>query len=151
MTVSGDKVQHALMSKIFRRHWSTTYVDTAYCYRRSSVVSWSVCLSVCHDREPCKKAERIEMSFGMWIRVGPSQHVLDESHWRNLANTTKPSICGGDAAFLSNYFYHLLIVLKDRNECRRFTYVSVYQHIFYHVTWESESFIGVWQAGGSIG
>jgi len=28
-------------------------------------------------------------------------------HWRHLANTIKPSICGGDAAFLSNYSDHL--------------------------------------------
>jgi len=27
-----------------------------------------------------------------------------------MANTTKPSMCGGDAAFLSNYFDHLLII-----------------------------------------
>jgi len=42
------------------------------------------------------------MSFGMWsiIRWG--------AHWRNLANTIEPSMCGGDAAFLSNYFDHLL-------------------------------------------
>jgi len=29
-------------------------LDAAYSYRRSSVVGLSVCLSVCHDREPCK-------------------------------------------------------------------------------------------------
>jgi len=29
------------------------------------------------------------------------------SHWRILANTTELSMCGGDAAFLSNYFDHL--------------------------------------------
>jgi len=41
--------------------------------------------------------------------VGPREHVLDVgAHWRNLANTTEPSMCGGDAAFLSNYFDHLL-------------------------------------------
>jgi len=34
----------------FRPHRSTTYVDAAYCYRRSSVV----CLSICQNREPCK-------------------------------------------------------------------------------------------------
>jgi len=28
--------------------------------------------------------------------------------WRYLANTIEPSICAGDAAFLSNYFDHLL-------------------------------------------
>jgi len=36
---------------IIRLHRSTTYVDTAYCYRLSSVV----CLFVCHTSEPCKK------------------------------------------------------------------------------------------------
>jgi len=31
-------------------------------------------------------------------------------HWRHIANTIEPSICGGDAAFLSNYFDNLLIL-----------------------------------------
>jgi len=146
MTVSGDKVHHALMWNIFRRHWSTTYVDTAYCYRRSSVVCLSVGLSRSRALQKRLNRPRCRLGCGLgWVQGSMG------SHWRNLANTTEPSICGGDAAFLSNCFYHLLIVLKDRNECRRFTYVSVYQHIFYHVTWESESFIGVWQAGGWIG
>jgi len=26
-----------------------------------------------------------------------------DAHWRNLANMTEPCMCGGDAAFLSNY------------------------------------------------
>ena len=35
------------------------------------MVCLSVCLSVgCHDREPCKAAESIEILFGMWNRVG---------------------------------------------------------------------------------
>ena len=34
--------------------------------------------------------------------------VLDwGAHWRYLANTIEPPMCGGDAAFLSNYFGHL--------------------------------------------
>jgi len=34
--------------------------------------------------------------------------VLDGgAHWRHLANTIKPSMCGGDAAFLSHYFDRL--------------------------------------------
>ena len=32
------------------------------------------------------------------------------AHWRYLANTTEPSIFGGDAAFLSNYVDHLLLL-----------------------------------------
>jgi len=31
---------------------------------------------------------------------------------RNLANATEPSMCGGDAAFLSNYFGHLLLLVQ---------------------------------------
>jgi len=55
-------------------------------------------------RELCKKAEPIEMPFGAWSRMAPRQHVLDGgSHWRQLANTTEPSMCDGDATFLPNY------------------------------------------------
>jgi len=32
------------------------------------------------------------------------------TYWRNLANTIELSMCGGDAAFLSNYVDHLLII-----------------------------------------
>jgi len=46
-----------------------------------------------------KTAEPIEMLFGIWTRLGPRKHVLGEgAHWRNLTNTTEPSVCGGDAA-----------------------------------------------------
>jgi len=39
--------------------------------------------------------------------MGPRKHVLDGgAHWRNRANMIEPSMCGGDAAFLSNYFDH---------------------------------------------
>ena len=35
------------------------------------------------------------------------KHALDESaHWRDLANTIEQSMCGGDMAFLLNYFAH---------------------------------------------
>jgi len=30
------------------------------------------------------------------------------AHWRNLANTIEPSICGCDPSVLSNYFDHLV-------------------------------------------
>jgi len=46
-----------------------------------------------------KTAEQIKMSFRMWTRVGPRNHVLDwGAHRRNLPNTVEPSMCGGDAA-----------------------------------------------------
>jgi len=48
---------------------------------------------------PAKTAEPIEMPFKMWTRVGPKKRVLDGSaHWRNMANTLEPSVCGGGAA-----------------------------------------------------
>ena len=54
-----------------------TYVDAAFCYRASSVVCRSVCLSVCHTSEPCKTAEPIKMPFWLRTRVGQRNHVLD--------------------------------------------------------------------------
>jgi len=59
-----------------------------------------------------KTAESIEMPFGMWTRVGSRKHLLDwGAHWRHLANMIEPSVCGDDAAFLLNYFDHLLLLL----------------------------------------
>jgi len=58
-------------------------------------------------------AKSIEMLFGLWTLVGPRKHVLDgDAHWCHLANTVEPSMCGGDAVFLSNYFDHLFSVGK---------------------------------------
>jgi len=56
----------------------TTCVDAVYCYRPSSVVCRSVCLSVCHT-SPAKMAEPIEMPFAFWARMGPGNHELDGS------------------------------------------------------------------------
>jgi len=44
-------------------------------------------------------AKPIKMPFGIWTHVGPRKHVLrGGAHGRHLANTTEPSMCGGDAA-----------------------------------------------------
>jgi len=61
---------------VVRPHRSTTYVDAVCCYRSSSVVCRSVCLTVCHTI-PAKTAEWIEMPFGLRTGVGPGNHVLD--------------------------------------------------------------------------
>ena len=63
---------------------------------------------------PAKMAEPIKMPFGIWTRVSPAQGSICiswDAHWRNLANTIEPSMCSGDAAFLSIYFDHLLYYL----------------------------------------
>jgi len=44
--------------------------DAGYCYKQSSAVCRSVFLSVT-TVSPAKTAEPIEMSFGVWNRVGP--------------------------------------------------------------------------------
>jgi len=36
------------------------------------------------------------------------------AQWRHLANTIEPSMCSGDAAFLSNYFDHLSVFCSAR-------------------------------------
>jgi len=40
----------------------------------------SVCLLVCHSREPCKTAKPIDVPFGLWVRLGTRNHVLDGDH-----------------------------------------------------------------------
>jgi len=67
------------------------------------------------------------MQFGVWTRIiliililinntntnrmGPRKHVLHwGAHSRNLANAIEPPVCSRDAAFLWNYFDHLLLL-----------------------------------------
>ena len=66
-----------------------------------------------------KAAGPIEMPFGMLTRVGPRNCVRWGAHWHHLANTIEPSMCGGDAAFLSNYFNHLLLLGRIAALARR--------------------------------
>jgi len=57
-----------------------------------------------------KTAEPIEMPFGWWTRVDPRKRVFDGVHvgaiWRIRLN--RLCTVRSDAAFLSNYFDHLL-------------------------------------------
>ena len=80
-------------------HCSTTYVDAAYCYRRSMQ----------YDREPCKTAEPIEMPFGMWTPAGLKKYVLDGvTLAQTMANTTEPVCVRRRCGLMSSYFGHLL-------------------------------------------
>jgi len=48
-----------------------------------------------------KTAEPIKMLSGLLSGLSQRKHVVDGGeHWRHLANTIKPSVCGGDAAFV---------------------------------------------------
>jgi len=59
------------------------------------------------------------MPFAMLSRVGPRKHVLDGgAQWRHLGNTTEPSMCGGDAAFLSNFFQRLFTHCCHFSDCK---------------------------------
>jgi len=59
---------------VVRPHRSIMYVDVAYCYRPTSVVS--VCLSATVVSS-AKTAKLIQMQFGMLRWVSPVNHVLD--------------------------------------------------------------------------
>jgi len=60
---------------------------------------------------PAKTAEPIEMPFWVVDSAGAkTASIRWGAHWHNLANTIEPSVCGGDTAFLSNYFDHLLFI-----------------------------------------
>jgi len=43
-----------------------------------------------------KIAELIEMSFRLWTLVAEGSMCYMGAHWRNLANTTEPFVCGAD-------------------------------------------------------
>jgi len=100
-------------------------------------VAWSVRLSVYNDRQPCKRAEPVEIPFGMWTLVGQrncvfgggpdppregtllrendvgiSLHAVDQpSHWPATEglefHTKNPVRCG----LSSKFFDHLLLLL----------------------------------------
>jgi len=65
-TVKQNHKIAILIIRIVRPHRSTTYVDVAYCYRLSSVVCRSVCLSVTIV-SPAKTAVPIELPFGLRV------------------------------------------------------------------------------------
>ena len=80
-------------------------------------------------------AELIDLPFGLWTQVGRRKRTFNRirqvssmcphgrEHWRHLANTTEPSVCGSNAVIRlrqcshetplppSNYFDHLLLLL----------------------------------------
>jgi len=60
----------------FRLQHSCTYVDAAFCHRRSSMACLFVSLSVTIV-SPAKTAEPIEMLFGVCTWVGSRKHLLD--------------------------------------------------------------------------
>ena len=62
---------------------------------------------------PAKTAELIKMPFGLWTRLGPRSMCYIGCTLRHLAITIEPSMCGGVVALLSNYFDHLLLLLKS--------------------------------------
>ena len=117
---------------IIRPHRSTTYVDAAYCYRRSCVVCRSVCQSVTIV-SPAKTAEPIEMPFGMWTHMGSRKHGSDRVHigatWRIRLNRQyaaahpllwSPYLIGQTIIFLPCDFFLLVsFFLSSPNLSRR--------------------------------
>jgi len=66
-------------------------------------------------RELCKIAWTDRDAVSDVDLGGFKEALLDgRAYWRHLANTIEPSICGGDASFLSNYFDHLFSIVVSR-------------------------------------
>jgi len=85
-------------------------------------------------------AEPVDLPFGLWTWVGRRKHKFNrilqvapvcphgKAHWRHLANTTEPSVCGVAVVLTSNYVDHLftfaatmahdllLVIIKNHNE-----------------------------------
>jgi len=61
----------------------------------TNLVALSVGLSVTVAVQ--KTAELIEMPFVLWIRWVEESMCYMGAHWRHLANTIEPFLCGGDA------------------------------------------------------
>jgi len=85
-------------------------------------VARSLCRSVTVV-SPAKTPEPIAMPFV--DSNGPKEACVTwGAHWRHLANTTEPSMCGGDAAFLwSPYGIGQTIIFSS---CRLFFLLSPY-------------------------
>jgi len=110
--IHGATRRYITFIVVIRLHRSTTYVDTAYCYRPSSVVCLSVGLSVRWSVQHRRTAKPIEIPFRLWTRVGPRNHVLDGGAyppWKGgnfdgeedgpLSSIGLPTVCSGDAVF----------------------------------------------------
>jgi len=55
------------------------------------------------DVQKWPNRSRYGIPFRLWTQVNPRKVCVTwGAHWRNHTNTTELSICGGDAAFLSN-------------------------------------------------
>jgi len=62
-----------------------------------------------HSDVSCAKmAELTEMTFGLHGLLAQGSMCYIGAHWRHLANTIEKSMCGGVAAYMSNYVEHLL-------------------------------------------
>jgi len=107
---------HSMFMRVFlvSPHRSTTYAHAAYCYRPSSVVCRSVCLSLCHSREPCKKRlNRSRCRSGCRLELGPRKHVLHGVHidvtWRIRLNRPYAAAMRPLCPITSVACYHLTV------------------------------------------
>jgi len=78
-------------------------------------------------------AEPIDLPFGLWTRVGRRKHKFNRirqmapmcspmwAHWRHLANTIEPSVCGGGGVLcpITLTTCYLLNYYRLENSCRK--------------------------------
>jgi len=99
-----------LWFSIIRPHRNTTYVVRPIV---TDPIAWSVCQSVCLS-VALSQSWALQKGWtdrdAVWVVHSdwPKEPCVRwGAHWRNLANTIEPSMCGGDAAIVPNYFDHL--------------------------------------------
>ena len=108
----------------------TTCVDAVYCYRPSSVVCRSVCLSVCHT-SPAKMVEPIEMPFGLCTRVGSRNHVL-----HRVSKNVPPLACYNvDAHEWILIFFGGNVTDKVGNQ--KTLYYATLSNLCFYTTWQN--------------
>jgi len=97
-----------------RPHHSTTQMRPVVTDR----VAWSVCRSACNNQELSKNCwtdRRCRLGCGLGWAQGSI--IRWDARWRHLANTTEPSMCGGDVAscqtILTTYCCHCSRRLTD--------------------------------------
>jgi len=92
-----------------------------------------------HSAASCAKtAEPIDLRFGLWTRVGSRKHKFNHisqvapmcphgrAHWRHPANTTEPSVCGGDAVYVKLFRPLVLYITRFLSYLRNISRIHLH-------------------------
>jgi len=94
------------------------YVNAAYCYRLSSAVCRSVCLSVCHTSEPCKNGHTDRDTVWFGDLGGPKEPCI---RWGSRSPMGRGNFEGGKGRPIVKYRDSLQSSVQkwpNRSRCR---------------------------------